>query len=132
MLSSLQRTWLPVVLLALLLAGCNRALNFEKKFTMGPGDVNSFTVDAPRREQHVTVSFSSSAAPIDVYVALEKDLAIAETAIRNYKKPEGILAKLEKSSNGSLEAVIPAKADFGVILAGSIRDTAVEVKLTGK
>jgi ribosomal protein S5 len=94
--------------------------------------VKSFTVDPPRREQHLTVGFTSSAAPVDVYVALEKDIDNASMAIQNFKKPEGILAKLEKSSSGSIEAVIPAKAGFGVIVAGPIRDSSVEVKIIGK
>ncbi len=126
------RTWFLAVLLTLSMAGCNKALNFEKKFTMGPGEVRSFSVDAPKREQHVTVTFTSSAAPVDVYVALEKDLENVSMAIQNFKKTEGVLAQLEKSSNGSLEAVIPAKTGFGLIVAGPIRDTAVEVKLTSK
>jgi hypothetical protein len=112
--------------------GCNSSLSYQNQFTIGPGDVKPLRVDAPRREQQVTVTFTSSAAPVDVYLALDKDLDNALIAIENYKKPEGILAKLEKSSNGSLQAVIPAKTAFGVIVAGSIRDTSVEVKITSK
>jgi hypothetical protein len=65
-------------------------------------------------------------------VALKNDLESAFQAVQNYKTPDGILAKLEKAREGSLEVTIPAKTEFGVIVAGATNDTSVEFKITGK
>jgi hypothetical protein len=127
-----REAWFLLLCLTLSLTGCNRALHYDKTLSMGPGDVKSFSVDPPRSEQKVTITFTSSAVPVSVYVALEKDLETASKAIENYKQPDGILAKQEKAREGSIEAVIPAKSGFGVIVAGAANDTSVQVKLTGK
>jgi hypothetical protein len=128
----IRSIWLLGFGLALLAGGCNRALNFEKTLAMGPGDVKSFSVDAPRGEQKVTVTFTSSEAPVDVYVALEKDLESAASAIQNFKTPNSVLANQLKARTGSIEAVIPAKEAFGVIVANAIKDSSVQVKIAGK
>ena len=118
--------------LALAFTGCNKALNYEKTVTIGPGVVQSFPVEAPRQNQKVTVTFKSSAAPVDVYIVLEKDADLVSKDLLNFKKPEAVLNKLEKSKEGSVSADIPAKAAFQVIVAGSTKDTSVEVKITSK
>ena len=130
--TSSRKVCLVIACLALTLTGCNKALNYEKTIAIGPGEIKSFPVDAPRQNQKVTVTFNSSATPVDVYVVLEKDLELASKAIQNYKKPGAVLNKLEKSKEGSVSADIPAKAAFQVIVAGAVKDTSVEVKITSK
>jgi hypothetical protein len=132
MFSRTRTVWLAIPVMALGLAGCNRPLHFDRTLSMGPGDVKSFSVDPPRREQKVTVSFKSTETPVDVYVLLDKDLEAASNAIQNFKAPQGVLASKMKSRDGSVEATIPAKTAFGVIVAGSNKDTSVDVKIAGK
>jgi hypothetical protein len=121
-----------IACLVLTNTGCNRRLNFHRSLTMGPGDVRSFSVEAPRSEQKVTFHFSSSEVPVDVYVALEKDIDAASSAIQNYKAPQGILASQLKAREGSLDVTIPARTAYGVIVGGVTKDTTVEVKIAGK
>lgn len=118
--------------LILSLAGCNSSVNFERTLSVGPGDVPSFSVDPPRREQKVTVSFKSTETPVDIYVTLDKDLEAASKAIQNYKVPQNVLASKLKSKDGSVEATIPGKTAFGVIVAGAVKDTSVQVTIKGK
>ncbi|CAN5438669.1 hypothetical protein BH10PLA2_BH10PLA2_09750 [soil metagenome] len=132
MISVTRPVWVIVACLVLTTAGCNRRLNFERSLTMGPGDVRSFSVEAPRVQQKVTITFSSSEVPVDVYVALEKDIEAASSALQNYKAPQGILASQMKARQGSVDVTIPARTAYGVIVAGSTKDTTVQVKMTGK
>lgn len=118
--------------LALMATGCNRALHFENTISMGPGDVKEFSVDAPRNEQKVTIAFTSSKVPVNVYVTLANNLETASKAIQNYKTPEGILGKQENAKEGSIDVVIPAKKEFGIIVAGAKNDTTVQFKMNGK
>ncbi len=128
----IPRRWLLLTLVVLSLAGCNRRLSFERTLSMGPGDVSSFVVDAPRGEQKVVVTFTCDNSPVDVYLALEPDLEAASKAIRDFKAPTAILAKQMKAKEGSLEATIPAKKAFGLIVASPIRDSTVQIKIAGK
>jgi hypothetical protein len=113
-------------------AGCNKALNYEKTVTMDPGEMRSFPVDAPRANQKVTVTFTSSVAPVDVYIVLDKDLELVSREIKNYKSPGAVLNKIEKAREGSVSADIPAKNAFAAIVAGSTKETSVQLKITGK
>ena len=122
--------WLLLTLVTLSLTGCNSRLRYEKTLTMGPGDIKPFPVEAPRREQKVIVTFTSDKSPVDVYVTLDPDAATKK--IEDYKAPSNILAKQLKATEGSIEAVIPAKKSFGAIVAGAIRDTKVQIKMEGK
>jgi hypothetical protein len=118
--------------LAVMLASCNRSLRYEKTISLGPGDVQSFEVDAPRGEQKVTVSFTSSKVPVNVFVALAASLQSASKDVQNFQKPQGVLGKLENAKEGSIDVVIPAKTGFGVIVAGAKNDTEVQFKMAGK
>src|SRR5258707_15426339 len=94
-----------IISLALIASGCNKALHFENTISMGPGDVREFSVDAPRSEQKVTITFTSSKVPVSVYVTLANNLESASKAIQNYKTPEGILGKQENAKDGSIDVV---------------------------
>ncbi len=130
--TSSREVCLIIACMALTLTGCNKALNHQKTITVGPGEIKSFSVDAPRQNQKVTVAFKSSNTPVDVFIVLEKDFDIATKIIQSDQKAGPFLNKLEKSKEGSISADIPAKAEFGVIVAGAVKDTSVEVKLTSK
>src|SRR5258707_1337325 len=99
--------------LTLMIGGCNRPLHYDKIVSLAPGDVREFNVDAPRGEQKVTVSFTSSKVPVNVFVALASNLESASKDLQNYKEPQGVLGKLENAQEGSIDVVIPAKTTFG-------------------
>jgi hypothetical protein len=115
----------------LLTAGCQK-LNFEKTQALGPGDVRSFEIDAPKRDQTVSIEVSSSAAPITVCVATEDRSSAVEQALVSGKKPEGTLAHKEKVQNETIEVTAPAKKKFVVFLAEASKETQVSVKIKGK
>jgi hypothetical protein len=99
---------------------------------MGPGDVRKVEIDAPRRDQVVTVSFSSSASEVSVYLVPAQDGDKGMEALINYKPLSTVLAEKKKSKTGTLEATIPAKTAFAVLVAGAGRDTTVDLKITSK
>ncbi len=121
-----------LVCLSLTFAGCNRPLNYEKTANLPVGQIKSFPVTAPSYQQKITLSFKSTETPVDVYIALDRDLDAAVDAIGNYKTPQNVLASKLKAKEGTLEATIPAKTGFGGIVANATKDTTVEVKITGK
>ena len=120
------------LLLLVLAAGCQAPLNFEKTVQLGAGDVQAFPVDAPRREQKVSVAVTSSNSPLDVYIVLEKDQEATKQALLAYRKPASVLAGMEKTQEARLEATIPARNAFVVMLGGATKDTSVKLKLTGR
>jgi hypothetical protein len=113
------------------LAGCQR-LDYEKTFAMEAGDVQMCPVDAPRSEQKVMVTVTSTATPVDVYVVLEKDQEDAVKAIHDYKKPANPLASAAKTTKAELETTVPAKTPYVVILSGAVKSTEVTLKITGR
>jgi hypothetical protein len=111
-------------------AGCQKALNEQKTLTMGPGDVRKIEIDAPRREQPLKIAFNSSATEVSIYVVPAQDGDKALDALMSYKPVATALAKMEKTKSGTLDATIPAKTAFAVLVAGAVRDTTVDLKIT--
>jgi len=116
-------------------AGCQRPLNYEKTLKMEPGDVHSFPVDAPQREQKVRVEVDAPGT-LNVYVVRESDEEAARHALLALKKPTSTLAKVEPAEPSTtpivLETTIPAKTGFVVILSGIKKAAEVRVKITGR
>src|SRR5437870_83616 len=130
--------WLVGVLFV---AGCQRPLNYEKTFRMEPGDVQAFPVDAPQREQKVRVEVTTSGVLLNVYVVRAQDEEAARQALLSDRKPTSSLAKTEitpgqKPSTSSvasgLDATIPAKTGFTVLLNGATKSCDVTLKITGR
>ena len=105
----------PLVLVLLL--GCQSKLSTEHKFSLGPGEIQDVSIDAPMYAQKVVVTLSSD-QPVDVTVHLKKDT-----------KP---LGSLKQSSSGTLEAQIPAKEEFVVTVAGATKQTKCSLKIAGQ
>jgi hypothetical protein len=121
--------WLAAALL--LAAGCQK-LHDERSVKLAPGDTKSFEIDAPRSEQKVTVEYTSSNGPVNVCVALLEDRQAAEEGVLADKKPDKALASKEKADSGTLEATVPAKKGFVVVIGGAKKETEVKVKTNGK
>jgi hypothetical protein len=98
---------------------------------MEPGDYKTFEMDPPRREQKVIITVTSSAAPVNVYLVAADDLQAATKAVEHFGKPANPLASQEKTQDATLEATIPAKTGYAVLLAGATKETEVKIKITG-
>jgi hypothetical protein len=123
---------LAVALLAT--AGCRKqaALNIEKTVALDVGDVQATSVSAPISDQDVTVTVSSTGAPVNVYVVAEKDQQAAVKAIENNTKPMNLLAGKEKTTQDTLQFKAAAKTGFAVILTPEGKEAKVALKITGK
>jgi hypothetical protein len=123
-------SFLAILLVAL--PGCGQRLNYDTTVDLREAEVQSLTVDAPKKEQKVTITVSSAGSPIDVYVVLDKDKEAGKQALLDYKKPTGSLAGKTKTQDATLEATIPAKTEFAVLLGGANKSTRVTVKVSGR
>jgi hypothetical protein len=122
-------------LLLLAPAGCGRgSFSYEKTLTVEGSDAfQAQTVDAPARDQKVTVTVSSATAPVNVYLVLEKDREAAQESLRYEKSPANVLDKKEKVQEATLEATVPAHNSYTVLLTPAEGKTArVTLKITGR
>jgi hypothetical protein len=119
-----------VLALGLLLGGgCRRqVLNDERTVLVQPGQLKSFPVDAPAWDEKVTVTVSSPGVPVGVYMVPGK---VAEDAIDSAKPPATSLAFQEKAEQATIEATVPAKTAFAVVLHNAGANPA-QVKMTIK
>lgn len=115
----------------LLTAGCQR-LNFEHAVKLEPGDVRGFPVDAPRGEQKVAVEVRAADAPVDVYVVLAEDENDPLNRLLSGRAPENVLASKKQVKETTLEATVPAKKKFSVLLANAPKTTSVALKIAGR
>jgi hypothetical protein len=118
--------------LFLALPGCGQRLNYETTVDLPEGEVQSLMIDAPKREQKVSVTVSSAGSPIDVYVVLDKDKEAGKQALLDHKKPAGSLASKTKTQDATLEVAIPANTGFAILLGGASKNSRVTVKVTGR
>lgn len=129
-LRCLRRSLLTLVLLVL--AGCGQRLDYETTVDLDEGQVQSLSIDAPKREQKASVTATSSTAPINVYVVLDKNKEAAKQALLDRRQPAEALARQVKTQDATLEATIPANTRFAVLLGGASKHTQVKVKITGR
>ncbi|MBY0524691.1 MAG: hypothetical protein K2R98_14905 [Gemmataceae bacterium] len=123
------------LLSVMLLAGCaiQKPLSVEKTLDVGPGESRVVLVDAPVRDQKVNVSVNSGGVPVDVYVILEesddKALEIAGKATMSGQAPAGALASNQKSAEANVDATIPAKKAFAVLVCNNVNNKKADVKV---
>ena len=122
-----------MALSVVMVQGCQR-LNEEQNVTLGVGEVKGLSIEPPRSEQKVTVTVTSSASPVDVYVVLDPNRAAVSQSLEKGMAPEAskVLASQKKVQEASLEATIPAKTAYAVVLAGATKDTQVKLKIQGR
>ncbi len=114
-----------------LLAGC-QPLKIEKTMAVPLRGVGSLIVDPPRYEQKVTVQVSSPGAPVSAYLVRESDMAAAQTLMESGKAPSSPLAGKEKAEDFTLEATVPAKTGYALLLRAEKKNANVKVKVTGR
>jgi hypothetical protein len=113
------------------LAGC-QPLKIEKTMSVPVGGVSSLILDPPRYEQKVTVQISSPGAPVSAYLVRESDRAAAEALMQKDKAPTSPLAGKEKAEDITLEATVPAKTGFALLIRADKKNADVKVKVTGR
>jgi len=125
--------WKWVFLAALVFcAGCNRVtLNDERTVEVAVGTARPFIVEAAKKDQKIKVEVSSPGVPVSVYVCLEKDREAVEECIEAQRQSDKILATMEKTERGTLEATIPANNVAMILLTNASAKTAnVRVRTT--
>lgn len=120
-------------LVAFAVTGCQK-VNLQKTVELSPLDVVApFIVDAPSSNQSIAVVVSSSAAPVDVFVVLEKDRDAAEKALANGGTPKDALAsQLKVKNETTLTATVPAKNAYAVIVGNANVTTKVSLHIKTK
>ncbi len=116
----------------LLLAGCGQKLNYESTLQLEVGDVQAIAIDPPVKEQKVTVTVTSTASPVDVYLVFAKDKESGKRALLDRKPPAEPLAAKAKTTDAVLEATIPAGSGFVVLLGLANKSTSVKLKVSGQ
>jgi hypothetical protein len=118
---------------ALLLTGCASRLNDNRTVTIEPQSTHEVIYSAPKQDQKVTIEVSSQGVPVNAYLVLEKEKGAAKSALDANRAPEKPLAMKEKFQTGTLEATVPAGAEFVLLLtADSGKGAQVNVKATGR
>jgi len=118
-------------LILLVLVGCHK-LNYEKSESLSPGETKTYTVEAPKGDQKVRVVARSSEGPVSVYLVLQHEAQAVEAAITGGHTPpkDKVLAGAEKQNEVTLDATVPAKNEFTVIVGGASKKTTITVKVT--
>lgn len=111
------------------LAGCQMKskLNDQRTASLERGLLYSFEVPAVNFEQTVTVTFDAGDAPVDVYLALDKDVSMLTD---DGKKIAAARAKAEKQTSGSVSLTVPANEQLDVILRTDRPSATVKLKFT--
>jgi hypothetical protein len=124
------RAGLLLIASAAFLCGCQR-LNHERTIALEEGEIRSVEIDAPTRDQTVTVSVTAG-SPVDVFIVLERDEEATKEALSLQKAPNTQLAGKLKVQDATLEAAIPAKKRFAVLLSGARTKTDVKLRIAGR
>jgi hypothetical protein len=119
------------------LAGCGQPLKVEKTVKLDPGYYETYTFDAPRGEQKLTVTASAD-QPVSVWVFLADDLKVDKDTLNPVldravaaKSGQAIAKAEEPQKEVSIEGTVPAKKEFRVLVKNTGKESA-EVKLTVK
>jgi hypothetical protein len=113
------------------LSGCQR-LNDERTVSVPLGTIQAIGYSAPRYEQKLTIQVNSPGAPVTVYLVREEDSNTAQNQLDGSKPPTAPLAGKEKVEEATLEATVPAKTGFVLLIRADKKKAEVKVKVTGR
>jgi hypothetical protein len=117
--------------LLLSLVGCQR-LNDERTVNLPLGSLSAIEYSAPRYEQKVTVTASSPGAPVTVYLVRKEESEAAQRLVDGGKAPTTPLAGKEEAEEITLEATVPPKTAYVVILRADKKNAEVKLKVIGR
>jgi hypothetical protein len=129
------RTHLACSVLAgvLTLGGC-QPLNVEREYTLEGGSGKQLLLDPPKYDQNVKVEIKANKniSACIVPLAQDSDGEKAEFSLHRGKEPTGALAYKEKADAFTLEAKIPAKTGYAVVVFNPDGVAEIKVKVTGR
>jgi hypothetical protein len=125
------RACLTFVLAAALLSGCQR-LNYESSAKVPPFGVHRIEFDPPKYAQKITIETHSPGSPVSVYLVRQEDSDAAQDQLDKDKTPSASLAGKDKSEDITLEATVPAKTAFSLLIRADKKSAEVRVKVTGR
>jgi hypothetical protein len=117
----------------LLIAGC-QPLSYEKDYQLDTTAAIQILFDPPKYDQNVKVLVVSPGHPVSACLVKEEDKDRAEGALNRDTEPAGALASKLKGDNFTLEAKVPAKTAYVVVVFNPDRKelASVKVKVTGR
>lgn len=118
-------------LLLLVLAGCGQPLDVRKDLTLEIGEVHCVFIDAPSREQKVVVSVTSD-VEVDAWIVKGQDEAAINKQMNLGQKPTDALSGKQKITSEKIDATIPARTAYTIVVGNSTKNAKVNVKITGK
>jgi hypothetical protein len=134
----MMRPAMRLVVLAgvvMVLSGCGGGLH-ESTANLEPLGIKSYDVDPPTYNQKVTVTIQTSKGPVSAYVVKTADKEKVEKALDGNKALDSASVLGSKVSNEkedyTLEAKVPAKTAYSLILQAGKSPTEVKVKMVWK
>jgi hypothetical protein len=109
------------------LTGCSK-IHEKREFTVGAAESHSLEISAPLSEQKVKVTLTSD-QPVNIYVLLDKDYPKGKDDFDPETLKTGIIASQKNAKEASLDATIPAKEKYRVIVGGATKQATVTVKI---
>jgi hypothetical protein len=128
-----QLRWIAALLACTLLsqAGCRKA-SYDKTHTLLPGEVQIISQDSARSDQKVTITITSPGTPVNAYLVREEDVPTAKECIVNGKTPPKVFDSKEKAEEITLNAAIPARTGYALILSSAGKKAEARVRLTAR
>ncbi len=127
------RLFLCASLPLLLVAGC-QPLNYETTYTIPAVGSQSTAFAAPRYAQKIKVTVTAQDGPVDTYVVKDPDGKYGENAPLGKPPAESVIASKTstKAEEYTLEATVPAKTAYAILLYAHKKKTEVKLKVTGR
>jgi hypothetical protein len=122
---------LVMPVLGLMPAGCQR-LNDERAIHVPAGGIQPILYSAPTYAQKLTIHVSSPGAPITVCLVREEDREAAEAALDKDKTPTSTLAGMAKGEDINLEATVPAKTAYALLIRADRKAADVQIQVNGR
>ena len=135
-----MRKWMSGLAFVLLLAtGCQK-INYEKSFEVAMGLQHpAIEFSAPAYSQKVTATITPEKCAVSAYLIKASDEAALEDALNKKREPAASLLLAGKTFSRNdpkqeivLQATIPAKTAYKLIIKGGNKTTEVKVKVVGK
>lgn len=124
----------PILRLALLAglllsAGCQAKLSMEGSYPLQQGEIRFHLIEAPISQQTIHVDVHSGGVPVNLYVLLG---ATKEEADKSLQDKTGILASKTTAADPALEATIPAKKPFAVMVESPDKPATIKIAITSR
>jgi hypothetical protein len=121
----------------LLLAGGCQKVTLDKEITLKPEEMPKFLFDAPAYQQKVTVTITPKDAGVSAYLFKDSNTDAVEKALNADKEPAADLLLASQVGKKdpepyTIEATVPAKTAYTLLVRAAAKTTGVKIKLVGK